>query len=198
MEKKKLMPNSRKRLVSLVIIGGSAGSTDILFQLIPSLPQDYPVPVVVVTHRPNHTETSLVDLLQKVSVIKVKEADEKEKIEPGTVYIAPADYHLLIENDRTFSLDAGQKVLYSRPSIDVTFDCAAEVYGSSAIGIILSGASEDGAMGLEQIGTSGGVTIVQKPETAQSDYMPLAAIKRTNIDHVMTITAITEALLKLA
>src|SRR5690606_35205527 len=118
-----------------------------------------------------------IDILDSMCFLRVKEADEKEKIKPGCVYIAPPNYHLLIEKNETFSLSIDEKVNYARPSIDVLFDSAAYVYYDQLIGVVMTGANHDGAMGLKKIKENGGMTIVQDPETAISRFMPEAAIQ---------------------
>ena len=136
----------------LVVIGVSAGGMKALPAVLASLPSDFPVPVAVVQHlSPDGHNSYFINYLnQRLSVV-VKEADEKEAVELGHVYIAPPNYHLLIENDRTFALSVDKKVNYSRPSIDVLFETASEVYGSSLIGVVLTGARSDGAKGLKKI-----------------------------------------------
>lgn len=121
-----------------------------------------------------------------MSKFKVKEVEDKDHIQPCYIYIAPADYHLLLENQYLFSLDSSEKVYYSRPSIDVTFESVAEVFGSSAIGILLSGANADGAQGLSKIKQAGGFTIVQDPKSAEVDYMPKQAIEKSQPDAIIS------------
>jgi two-component system, chemotaxis family, protein-glutamate methylesterase/glutaminase len=159
----------------LVIIGGSAGSLEAFLEMVPHLPADTGLVYLLVLHRKN-SDSVLTSLLSEKTSMAVKEAEEKESIMPGTLYIAPADYHLLIEQTRTFSLDDSEKVNYSRPSIDVSFESAAEVYGPKLIGILLSGANSDGALGLKSILEAGGRTIVQDPQEASVSYMPQSAI----------------------
>ncbi len=182
---------------NLVIIGGSAGSIETLFKIIPKLPENFPCPVIVVIHRKRNDDASLENMLNLKSKLIVKEAQEKEKIKAGKVYIAPADYHLLIETDFTFSLDFGAKVNYSRPSIDVTFTCAANVYSKNSIGVLLSGANEDGALGLARIKKTKGLTIVEDPKTASIATMPQAAIDKSKVDFILPVSKIAELLIKL-
>jgi len=120
-------------------------------------------------------------------VLKVKFADEKELILPGRVYIAPPNYHLMIEEDRTFSLSIDEPVNFARPSIDVLFETAAEVYGQGLIGVILTGANDDGSFGLKRIKDHGGLCIVQHPDTAEVEAMPRSAIATTDVDHILPI-----------
>jgi two-component system chemotaxis response regulator CheB len=150
----------------LLVIGGSAGSLDVLIRLLPALRKDLGMAIVIVLHR-NYTESLLQEVLSERMYSPVADAEEKDSLTPGAVYLAPADYHLLIEKDRTFSLDYSEKVNYSRPSIDVTFETAAEAYGAACVGVLLSGANADGAGGLGRIKLKGGLTI----ERVQVDYV---------------------------
>lgn len=168
----------------LVMIGGSAGSLDVIFRLIEALPAALPAALVVVLHRKSTGDNLLVELLATKTSLRVKEAEEKEPILPGHLYIAPADYHLLIEKDLSFSLDDSEKVNYSRPSIDVSFESASDACGASLIAVLLSGANADGVEGLRQVKERGGLTIVQEPGSAEVDYMPRQAIKNVAIDIV--------------
>lgn len=168
----------------LLIIGGSAGSLEVLIQLLPSIRQDLGVAIVIILHRKN-VESYLPDLLSEKASWPVKEAEEKEPILPGMIYLAPPDYHLLIEKDETFSLDYSEKVHYSRPAIDVTFEAAAEVYGFSSIGVLLSGANADGTEGIIKLKEAGGLTIVQDPAEATVSYMPQQAIKSLEVDYIL-------------
>src|ERR1043165_7453052 len=150
----------------LVLIGGSAGSIDVLLRTLPALHTAINLTIVIVLHRKAGVEQTLVELLSSKTRLHVKEAEEKEKILPNTIYLAPPDYHLLFEKDHTSSLDYSEKLNYSRPSIDVSFESAAYVFGPSLVCIFLSGASADGAEGLKTVRQSGGVTIIQDPSTA--------------------------------
>lgn len=171
MEKKQVINNDQ-----LIIIGGSSGSLDALLTILPMLKQDFCIPLVIVLHRSLHADNSLADLLASRTTLKVKEADEKDVMERGWLYIAPPDYHLLIEDDGSLSLDCSEKIHYSRPSIDVSFISAAAAYKNRLIGILLSGANADGATGLKTIYQCGGKTIVQNPRDAIVGYMPEQAI----------------------
>ncbi|MGZ5244595.1 MAG: chemotaxis protein CheB, partial [Bacteroidia bacterium] len=151
----------------LIVIGGSAGSIDAIIRIIPKLSKDFSIPIVIVLHRKASKESSISAILQHRTSLKIKEAEEKEKITNGTVYFAPPDYHLLIESDNTFSLDASEKIHFSRPSIDVTFESAAGQYKQKLIGILLTGANDDGAKGIKDIAHYGGFTIAQEPNTAE-------------------------------
>jgi len=174
-----------KRYQALVI-GGSAGSLDGILQLLPAVKNLTSLAIVLVLHRRNG-ESLLTHLLSERTSWPVKEAEEKEPIVAGTIYIAPADYHLLIEKNRTFLLDYSEKVHYSRPSIDVTFESAADVYGESLLAVLLSGANADGTDGLRRVKAAGGYTIVQDPAEAVVAYMPQHAIENGGIDAVAPV-----------
>ncbi|MCF2490934.1 chemotaxis protein CheB [Dyadobacter sp. CY347] len=173
--------------VKALLIGGSAGSLQVLFNLLPSLHHDLPFAMIVVLHRRHSADSALSELLATKSVLPTHEVEDKDVIRPGHIYLAPADYHLLVEKDETFSLDYSEKVNFSRPSIDVTFESAAEVYGSSLAALLLSGANEDGTKGLMYVKKMGGITLVQDPETAQMPYMPHYAMLHAVIDQVLNI-----------
>ncbi len=182
-----------------VVIGVSAGGMNALPLVLFPLPSDFPVPIVIVQHiSPDRRDNYLIEYLNRLVRLQVKEADEKESIDTGSVYIAPADYHLMIENDRTFSLCVDEKVQYARPSIDVLFESASEVYDSGLIGVILTGANADGAIGLKKIKENGGLAIVQDPETADSTMMPRSAIEACEVDHVLPLVEIGDFLMKIA
>lgn len=179
--------NHLKHACQLLLIGGSAGSLEVLFKLFPLLRADLPFPVALVLHRRNSGDSSLSDLLASKTLNPTHEVEDKEPVEPGTIYLAPADYHLLFEHDRTFSLDYSEKIHFSRPSIDVTFESASEVYGAGLVALLLSGANEDGTAGLQAVQREGGKAVVQDPETAQMPFMPNHAITHLAIDHVLDI-----------
>jgi two-component system, chemotaxis family, protein-glutamate methylesterase/glutaminase len=169
----------------MIVIGGSAGSLDIILKIIPLLPSQSGASFLIVIHRKNDSDSILADLLTTRTKMNVSEVEDKQPIRPDTIYIAPADYHLLLEDERTFSLDSSEKIHFSRPSIDVTFESVAEVFGSSAIGILLSGANADGAEGLRKIKAAGGYTIVQDPASADVGYMPQQAINLGAVDAIV-------------
>lgn len=181
-----------------IVIGVSAGGMDALSRILPIMPADFPLPVIVVQHLdPHSTDCYFAQYFNERCPLEVREANERETIMVGNVYFAPANYHLLIENDKTFSLSADEKVNYSRPSIDILFESAAETYGPTLIGIILTGASRDGAKGLRMIRDNGGLTIVQDPETAESNLMPLSAIQASPVDHILSLRDIPNLLQKM-
>jgi len=169
----------------MLAIGGSAGSLDVILRIVTALPFVSHLATVIIVHRKNDGESILTDLLSTRTKLAVKEIEDKEAITGGTIYIAPADYHLLIENEKMFSLDASEKIHHSRPSIDVSFESVAEVFGPSAIGVLLSGANADGAEGLSRINQAGGFTIVQNPASADVGYMPQQALERMKPDKIL-------------
>ncbi len=177
-----------------VVIGVSAGGLDALNVLLPPLSEQFGLAIIVVQHLHPHSHSFWIHTLAEKCRITVKQADEKEPILPGTAYIAPPNYHLLIEDDRTFSLAIFERINYARPSIDVLFETAAQVYGARVIGIILTGANDDGSKGLKQIKESGGLTIVQDPASAEVPSMPQAAIAATDVDHVLRLPGIASLL----
>ena len=175
-----------KRKISLLVIGGSAGSLDVIMQFLAVLPPPDMLAIIIVVHRKN-ADSILVELLSGLTTWTVKEAEEKEPIEAGNIYLAPPDYHLLIEMDKTVSLDFSEKVHYSRPSIDVSFETAAEAYGSELACLLLSGANADGVEGLKAVQHFGGITLVQDPEEASVSYMPRQALEEIKVDRVIKL-----------
>lgn len=161
----------------LIVVGASWGGLDALTVLVRGLPADFEVPVVIVQHRGPDAQSFLSDLLQQWTGRKVLEPEDKEPIEPGHIYIAPANYHLLVETGH-FSLTTEAPVRYSRPSIDVMFGSAAHAYGKRLIGVVLTGANEDGSRGLQCVEEYGGYCVVQDPATAEVATMPEAALRR--------------------
>ena len=180
-----------------IVIGVSSGGMNAMKVMFSLLPKDFNTPVVIVQHIGAHSDNHWIKLLNEKSDLTVKEADEKERIECGKVYIAPANYHLLIEKDKTFSFTIGERVNFSRPSIDVLFESAAEAYANKLIGIILTGSNHDGTNGIKRVKEYGGLTIIQNPETAESAYMPKSAIAAIEPDHVLSVEGIIELLIEL-
>lgn len=184
-------------IADLITIGGSAGSLQVILEILPKLRSDLSTSIVIIFHRkatPN--AEMLIDLLNLKSVLPVKEAEDKEKIKPGVIYIAAANYHLFIEKDHSFSLDASEKVNFSRPSIDLTFITAADVYKDRMIGVLLSGANSDGIRGLDAIQSQGGYCIAQDPLTSQVPYMPAKAISKKVVDSIATPSEIADIINK--
>lgn len=159
-----------------VVIGASAGAVQALLKVLPALPATYPIPILVVVHVPSDRDNALVGLFADKCLLKVKEAEEKEPALGGTIYFAPSDYHLLVEQDGTLSLSSDEPVHHSRPAIDVLFQSAADAWGEALAGIILTGANHDGAAGLRAIVEAGGAAIVEDPASAEMPAMPLAAL----------------------
>ena len=173
-----------------VVVGVSAGGLETLKELLPLIPAGFALPIIIVQHLHPMQDKFFIDSLDSICPLPVREAEEKERVMPGNVFFAPPNYHLLIEKDRTFSLSVDEKVNFSRPSIDVLFETAAEAYGPELIGIILTGASRDGAAGLRRIKENGGTAIVQDPATARFPVMPSAALAETEVDFVLSILKI--------
>lgn len=181
----------------VIVIGCSQGGFAALTQLLEPLPEDYPNPILVVQHRQRYDKSALEELLQRRVKLKVKQADEKEEINESVVYVAPPDYHLLVEKNCTFSLSSDHLVNYSRPSIDVLFETAAEAANGKVIGIILTGANSDGAAGIKLIRDRGGITIAQDPSSAECGVMPGMAIKTGKVQKILKLAEITAFLLSL-
>ncbi|MDM9380835.1 chemotaxis protein CheB [Chlorogloeopsis sp. ULAP01] len=177
----------------LIVIGTSLGGLNALQVILSGLPQNFPVPIAVVQHRHKDSDYTLRALLQNCTQLSVKEAEDKEEILAGSVYLAPADYHLLIENkDKTvnydyFTLSTDAPVTYARPSIDVLFETAADAYAENVIGVLLTGANQDGVQGLVRIKARGGLTIVEEPSTASCPIMPAAAITTGVVDKIIPL-----------
>jgi len=169
----------------LLIIGGSAGSLNMSLRILRLLKRTMNVAVIIVFHRKKSEEATLIDLLSTRTELNVKEAEDKDEIMGGTVYVAPADYHLLIEKDRTLSLDFSEKVNFSRPSIDVAIESASEVFGASLACVLLSGANADGVAGLAMAKRAGARIIVQDPASAEFPIMPQHAVSTVTVDFLI-------------
>jgi len=176
------MGNTKK----IITIGGSAGSLPVVLTILQNLSPGFIIPVVIVLHRLKNTPSEMDKIVSITrSDLRLHEPDDKQPVEQGTIYIAPANYHLLVETDRSFGLDYSEPVQYSRPSIDVTFESIAAVYGKDAIAILLSGANNDGMEGISRIIEKGGTGIVQDPLTSEYPVMPVAAIRKNPSAMVM-------------
>lgn len=189
--------SEQQKQYELIVIGGSSGGLEALLRILPGLARSFPIPIVIVLHQSRLAKSSLVHVLQSRCNMMVCEPEDKEQIEPGYIYIAPPNYHLLIEADRTFSYENSELVNYSRPAIDVLFETAAEVYEDKLIGVLLTGSNADGANGIKQIKEHGGMTIVQNPDGANSPFMPGAAIQRSKVDQILNLDEIAEKLINL-
>jgi len=174
----------------LIAIGASWGGLNAVSTLLRALEADAGAAVAVAQHRAPESPEGLAGLLQEQTQLVVREAEDKDPIEPGHVYLAPPDYHLLVERGGTLALSTDDRVQYARPSIDVLFESAAEAYRERCIGVVLTGLNEDGAEGLARIKELGGVAIVQDPRTAERGEMPAAAIAATNADVILPLEEI--------
>jgi two-component system, chemotaxis family, protein-glutamate methylesterase/glutaminase len=178
-------------------IGTSAGGVQALLRILPALPSGFPLPVLIVVHVPPDRDNALVPLFQARCQVEVKEAEDKELALPGVVYFAPSDYHLLVETDGSLSLSSDDLLNHSRPSIDVLFESAADAFGPAMIGIVLTGANEDGALGLKAVLAAGGSGVVEDPAGAYAPMMPAAARRACPAAEVMTLDAIADYLRRL-
>jgi two-component system chemotaxis response regulator CheB len=184
--------------IDAIVIGASAGGIEALSVLLPALPPSLLAPLFIVLHLPRERPSLLVEIFEKRCPLPVREAEDKEPIIPGTVYFAPPDYHMLLENSSQIALSTDEPVHFSRPAIDVLFESAAEAYGERVLGIILTGGNQDGAAGLHAIHRAGGVTVVQAPENAKSPLMVVSALQRSPADFVLPLERIAELLSTLA
>lgn len=175
------------RPVEAVVIGASAGGVEALGEILSALPASFGLPIVVVMHLLATSESLLVEVLGLRCRLPLREACDKEPICSGTVFVAPPGYHLLVEADRSLALSVDPPVNYSRPSIDVLFESAAYVYRERLLGIVLTGANEDGARGLASIRAFGGLAWVQDPSAAMASAMPAAAIARAGADRIFDL-----------
>jgi two-component system chemotaxis response regulator CheB len=182
--------------VELVVMGASLGGIDALERVLRALPEGLGAAVAIVQHRRADAGSRLGELLDSRSTLPVYEVEDKMPMAPAAVYLAPADYHLLVES-RGFALSIDEPVCAARPSIDVLFESAADVFGDRLVGVLLTGASEDGADGIARVKAAGGVTIVQEPTEAASPIAPRAALARCQVDHVLTLDAIGPLLARL-
>jgi two-component system chemotaxis response regulator CheB len=182
---------------SVVAIGTSWGGLAALTRLLGALPADFSIPVVVVQHRSPESEHLLQQLLQDATDLKVCEIEDKDELVSGRVHLAPANYHTLIE-DGYVSLTIDEPIRFSRPSIDVMLTSAADAYRSAAIGVVLTGANEDGARGLAHLVKRGGRALVQDPKTAEIPIMPQAALHAVPTAEVLTLDALTSRLIELS
>lgn len=181
-----------------IVIGVSTGGVQALKTLLGQLPADFPLPILIVQHISPDAGDGMAKLLDSLCAIRVKEADEQEKILPGTVYLAPPNYHLLVEQGGTLALSADPPVSYARPSVDVLFESAAEVFGPGLVGIVLTGANYDGSRGAVAIKQRGGLVVVQDPADAVAQQMPESVLAATAVDHVVPLAGMAALLLRLA
>ena len=191
-------PETLQGRIEAVVIGASAGGVEALSEILPALPATFRPALLIVLHLPRERPSLLVEIYEKRCALPVREADDKEPVEPGTVYFAPPDYHMLVEKSRQIALSTDEPVHFSRPSVDVLFESAADAYGKRLLGIILTGANEDGAAGLHAIHRAGGVTVVQQPDSAKVPLMVVSALQRNPADFVLPLPEIAELLKGLA
>lgn len=192
----RVLPAATKKY-ELVAIGCSMGGMAAMEQIFGVLPEDFPVPIVVAQHRYRTSGEALPNFLRRHSKLSVVDADDKQWIRRGHVYLAPADYHLLVDRGGELSLSIDAAVAYSRPSIDVLFESAADAYPRAVVGVVLTGANADGARGVKRIKERGGFVVVQDPKTAESAEMPQAAINATRVDRILPLNRIGPFLVEL-
>ena len=179
-----------KTAIDFIVIGGSAGSLQAIMKIMSFLNQDFSVPILLVLHRNMQSDSTLEELLSAKTNLVVKEVEEKDVIKAGHLYFCPPNYHVLLEADGSFSLDVSERVHYSRPSIDVVFNSAAEVYGEKLLCILLSGANADGAEGIHYAKDRGSTTVIQDISEAEVSYMPEQALKLGDVDYQLTAVEI--------
>lgn len=180
-----------------IIIGGSAGSFQVVTKILSSLPATLPVPVLLCLHRLKHVRSGFVEALSLKSTIPVVEPSDKETMRPGTAYLAPANYHMYVELSNRIALSTDDPVNHSRPSIDLSFITAANAYRNKLLGIILSGANKDGAIGLKKVYDNGGIAIVQDPTECEVKTMTESSLQITKVNHVLKTDGIINYLRKI-
>jgi two-component system chemotaxis response regulator CheB len=177
----------------IIVVGCSLGGMHALEVILNAMPRNFCVPIAVVQHRHRASNETLPSHFRRFSRLPVVDVEDKQWIRPGTVYLAPANYHLLVERGE-FSLSVDEKVRYSRPSVDVLFQSAADAYGSGVIAVVLTGANDDGAEGARRVKARGGVVVVQDPKTAEAPEMPRAAITAAPVDQILPLDQIASYL----
>lgn len=181
-----------EREAKAIAIGASAGAVQALLRVLPPLPASYPLPILIVVHVPPDRGNALVSLFETRCQMIVKEAEDKEPLAPGTIYFAPSDYHLLVETNGCLALSSDDPVNHSRPAIDILLETAADAFGAALVGMVLTGANEDGASGLSAVCAANGLAIVEDPASASSPAMPAAALaacpraQRLDLDEITT------------
>ena len=189
------MEKNEVKSCELVLIGGSAGSLKVLMHILPLLVTIPTYALVIVLHRKNTEDATLEELIAAKTILPLKMVEDKTVLEPGFIYVAPPDYHLLFEKNNFLSLDISEKINHSRPSIDVSFESAAEIYKSSLTAILLSGSNTDGTLGLKRVKELGGKIIVQKPDSAEMPYMPQYAIQNASPKFIFDVNEILNFLI---
>ncbi|CJK94698.1 Chemotaxis response regulator protein-glutamate methylesterase [Streptococcus pneumoniae] len=192
-----ILRSKRQPPIEAVVIGASAGGLEALGMLLDDLPANFRLPILVVQHVPANGPTHLAEIFGRRTRLRVKEADDKDAVSSATLYFAAPGYHLLVERDRSLSLSQDDAVHFSRPSIDVLFESAADVWGPQVAGVLLTGANEDGAAGLEAIHRVGGLTVIQDPAEAAVPTMPRAALQRFAPDYILPLRDIHRLLREL-
>jgi two-component system, chemotaxis family, protein-glutamate methylesterase/glutaminase len=180
------------RDIDVVAIGASAGGVEVLSALLSALPASCRASFFIVVHIPRERPSLLPEVFGSRCALPVREAEDKEPVQPGTVYFAPPDYHLLLDRGPAFALSSDAPVHFSRPSIDVLFDSAADIYGERLLGLILTGANQDGAEGLAAVGRAGGRTVVQEPSGAAVPFLPEAALQEGPVEFVLSLAQLQE------
>lgn len=183
--------------IDAVVIGASAGGVEALCLLLAALPATVRASLFIVLHLPRERPSLLAAIFQAKCALPVREAEDKESVEPGTVYVAPPDYHLLLDEGPSLALSSDEPVNFSRPAIDVLFESAADLYGERLLGVILTGGNQDGAAGLEAVLRGGGLAVVQRPDTAQVALMPASAVARNPASRVLALEQIAHLLSEL-
>lgn len=178
--------------IDALVIGASAGGIEVLSQLLPALAAGSRLSVFVVLHLPRERPSLLADIFTPKCALQVREADDKEPVQSGTVYFAPPDYHLMLDDGPQIALSSDEPEHHSRPSIDVLFESAADVYGRHLAAVLLSGSNDDGAAGLLRVQRAGGLTLVQEPTSARMAAMPQAGLALCRPDHVLAPPAMAE------
>ncbi|MCL6307296.1 chemotaxis protein CheB [Pseudomonas syringae] len=190
-------PSHALPVVDAIVVGASAGGVEALLKIFSGLRRGFSLPILMVLHLPDDRHSQLANVFQNRLAIPVKEADDKESIVPGTLYVAPAGYHVSVESDFSLSLSQEDKVFYSRPSIDILFGSAADTYAPRLAGVLLTGANNDGANGLLQIKKYGGFTVIQDPAQAQASTMPEAGLALHSPDYLLSLNDIGRLLVEL-
>ncbi|MCU7646241.1 chemotaxis protein CheB [Pseudomonas piscis] len=183
--------------IEAVVVGASAGGVEALLSLFGGFGRGFRLPVIVVLHLPDERRSQLAEVFDRRLSLRVKEADDKEQIVPGTLYFAAPGYHLSVEQDRSLSLSQEERIHHSRPSIDYLFESAADAYGEHLAAVLLTGANQDGAAGLAEVKRQGGLTIVQDPDEAHVSTMPDAALALHQPDHILPLRGISLLLAEL-
>lgn len=181
-----------KKKCKLVLIGGSAGSLEVLSSILPKLNAIKTFAIVLILHRKSGEDSTLENLITLKTIIPLEKVEDKVLLKSGFIYVAPSDYHLLFEKNKQLSLDVSEKVNYSRPSIDVSFESAAVAFKSKCIAILLSGANSDGTEGLRSIQKAGGKVILQNPDNAIMPFMPQSALSTLTPDYVFDVPELLE------